>query len=67
MMRLSQNERVNMRKILSLFAAALFLSSLAGCASNDSSGNSKERDDWQQYRSHKGQEELSKEVQQQAP
>lgn len=56
-----------MRKTLSLFAAALFLSSLAGCASNDNSSNSKERDDWQQYRSHKGQEELSKEVQGNTP
>lgn len=53
-----------MRRILSLIAAALFLSSLAGCASRD---NSKERDDWQQYRSHKGQEELSKEVQGNTP
>lgn len=52
-----------MKRSLSLLLAAAFLASLAGCAAD----NHKERDDWQQYRSHKGQEELSKEVQGNTP
>ncbi|MBU1214115.1 MAG: hypothetical protein KKF58_02655 [Gammaproteobacteria bacterium] len=55
-----------MRRISSLMMAALFLSVMAGCAS-DNSKDHKDSDDWQQYRSQKGQEELSKEVQGNTP
>ena len=48
-----------MKRSISLLLAAAFLMSVSGCAAD----SHKERDDWQQYRAHKGQEELSKEVQ----
>lgn len=45
-----------MRRFIYLFLSVVFLNFVTGCASN------REMSDWEQYRAHKAQDELSKET-----